>query len=47
MAFYELKARLLGIAQTDGLIRWNSGAVDGSFSPWGGGGAEDIKEKMF
>jgi hypothetical protein len=36
MAFYELKARLLGITQTDGLIRWNSGAVDGSFSPGGG-----------
>ena len=29
-----LKARLLGSAQADGLIRWNSEAFDGSFSPW-------------
>jgi hypothetical protein len=24
----------LGIAQNKGLINWNYGAVDGSFSPW-------------
>lgn len=30
----EIKARLLGLAQNEGLICWNSGAVDGSFSLW-------------
>ena len=30
----EIKARLPGPAQNEGLIRWTSGAVDGSFSPW-------------
>jgi len=35
-----LKARLLGIAQADGLIRWNSGAFDGSFPLGKGGGGE-------
>lgn len=30
----KLKARILGIAQERGLIGWNYGAVDGSFSPW-------------
>jgi transposase len=30
----ELKARILGAAQNEGLISWKSGAVDGSFSPW-------------
>lgn len=29
----ELKARILGTAQTEGLIHWKSGAVDGSFPP--------------
>ena len=29
----ELKARILGAAQNEGLIDWKSGAVDGSFSP--------------
>jgi hypothetical protein len=28
-----LQARLLNIAQEKGLIRWEYGAVDGSFSP--------------
>ena len=32
----NLKARLLGIAQEDGLINWSYGAIDGSFSPWEG-----------
>ncbi|MGR0481565.1 MAG: transposase [Candidatus Electronema sp. V4] len=36
----EIKARLLGLAQNEGLICWSSGAVDGSFSPGKGGGAE-------
>jgi hypothetical protein len=36
-----LQARILGIAQEQGLINWNYGAVDGSFSP-GKGGGEDI-----
>ena len=30
----EIKARLLGRAQNEGLICWNSGAIDGSFSLW-------------
>jgi transposase len=30
----DMKARLLGIAQSHGLIHWISGAFDGSFSPW-------------
>jgi len=30
----QLQAKILGLAQNEGLIRWNSGAVDGSFSPW-------------
>ena len=36
----KLKARILGAAQNGGLIQWNSGAVDGSFSSGKGGGAE-------
>jgi transposase len=32
----ELKKRILGAAQNEGLIGWKSGAVDGSFSPWEG-----------
>ena len=32
----EVKARLLGLAENEGRIRWDSGAVDGSFSPWQG-----------
>ncbi|BAU05901.1 hypothetical protein FIS3754_18110 [Fischerella sp. NIES-3754] len=32
----SLQARRLGIAQEKGLINWNYGAVDGSFSPWKG-----------
>ena len=38
----ELKSRILGISQTEGMICWNSGAVDGSFSP-GKGGGEGVK----
>ena len=30
----NLQARTLGIAEERGLINWNYGAVDGSFSPW-------------
>ena len=29
-----MQARLLGLAEERGLIRWHYGAVDGSFSPW-------------
>lgn len=29
-----MQARILGIAQEQGLIRWEYGAVDGAFSPW-------------
>ena len=32
--FEHLKARILAIADEKGLINWNFGAVDGSFSPW-------------
>lgn len=31
-----LQARILNIAQERGLIHWDYGAVDGSFSPWQG-----------
>ena len=31
-----MQARLLGIAEERGLIQWQYGAVDGSFSPWQG-----------
>jgi len=30
----NLQARILGIAQEQGLINWSYGAIDGSFSPW-------------
>jgi transposase len=30
----KIKARILGIAEERGLIGWNYGAIDGSFSPW-------------
>ena len=30
----HLQGRILGIADERGLINWNYGAVDGSFSPW-------------
>ena len=36
----KLRAIILGFAQNAGLIHWKSGAVDGSFSPGKGGGAE-------
>jgi transposase len=29
-----LQERIINIAQEQGLIRWEYGAVDGSFSPW-------------
>ncbi len=29
-----IQQRILGIAQEQGMIRWEYGAVDGSFSPW-------------
>jgi transposase len=31
-----LEQRILNIAQEKGLIRWEYGAIDGSFSPWQG-----------
>jgi transposase len=31
-----MQARLLGIAEEQGMIRWAYGAVDGAFSPWQG-----------
>ena len=31
-----MQARLLGIAEERGMIQWQYGAVDGSFSPWQG-----------
>ncbi len=34
--FEYLKARILAIADEKGLINWNYGAIDGSFSPWQG-----------
>jgi len=40
--FKRLKARILGIADENGLINRESGAVDGSFSP-GKGGGEGVK----
>ena len=32
-----LQARMLGVAEARGLIRWADGAVDGAYSPWPGG----------
>jgi transposase len=29
-----MPARILGIAEAHGMIHWQYGAVDGSFSPW-------------
>ena len=40
--FGALKAIILGIAQKKGMINWNYGAVDGSFSS-GKGGGQDVK----
>ena len=33
-----MQARILGIAEERGMIRWEYGAVDGAFSPWEGRG---------
>jgi transposase len=35
----RLKARILGIAEERGLIGWEYGSIDGSFSPWEGRGS--------
>ena len=29
-----MQARILGIAEPQGLLQWHYGAVDGAFSPW-------------
>jgi transposase len=29
-----MQARLLGLAEEHGMMHWQDGAVDGSFSPW-------------
>ncbi|HEX2279393.1 MAG TPA: transposase [Candidatus Tectomicrobia bacterium] len=29
-----MQARILGLAEEHGMIQWQYGAVDGSFSPW-------------
>jgi len=34
--FEHLKARILASADEKGLINWDFGAIDGSFSPWEG-----------
>ena len=34
--FEHLQSRILALANNQGLINWNYGAVDGSFSPWQG-----------
>lgn len=34
--FEYLQARILAIADEKGLINWDFGAIDGSFSPWKG-----------
>jgi transposase len=31
-----MQARLLGLAEERGMIQWQYGAIDGSFSPWQG-----------
>ena len=31
-----MQARILGVAEERGMIRWEYGAVDGAFSPWKG-----------
>src|SRR5262245_43035584 len=33
-----MQARILGLAEEKGMIRWEYGAVDGAFSPWPGWG---------
>ena len=33
-----MQARILGVAEEQGMIRWEYGAVDGAFSPWQGWG---------
>lgn len=38
--FEHLQGRILAIADNQGLINWNYGAIDGSFSPGKGGGDE-------
>jgi hypothetical protein len=30
----QLQSRIMGIAENQGMINWNYGAIDGSFSPW-------------
>ena len=35
-----LQARILGLSQNHGIIKWSSGAVDASFPPDKGGGAK-------
>jgi transposase len=32
-----IHARMLGLAEEQGMMRWEYGAVDGAFSPWEGG----------
>lgn len=32
--FGHLQSRILALADNQGLINWNYGAIDGSFSPW-------------
>ena len=34
--FEHLQSRIMAIADSQGLINWNYGAIDGSFSPWQG-----------
>ena len=34
--FEHLQSRILAITDSQGLINWNYGAIDGSFSPWQG-----------
>ncbi len=34
--FEHLQSRILAIADSNGLINWNYGAIDGYFSPWQG-----------
>ncbi len=34
--FEHIQARVLALADEKGLINWDFGAVDGSFSPWKG-----------
>ena len=34
--FEHLRGRILALAEERGLINWDFGAIDGSFSPWQG-----------